>query len=162
MRKSLLAITVALLCCVLAVPIAQAAPSTGDTKKACADIVDGRAVYQSVPGEVTPTGSQVLAQMDLGANACKNLKYTMTVLASDTDPTVLATADAVRIPATGNPLTPARVQFDAPLPYPGPEGLVCIAITTTKKNGQVLDAAPDTGCVPIPIDSDVSGATKFR
>jgi len=162
MRKPALAITAALLGCVMAAPMAYAAPSTGDAKKACADIVDGRATYQSVPDATTPTGAEVLAQMDLGANACKNFGYTMTVLASDTDSTVLATADGVPVPATSEPSVPPRVEFDASLPYPGPEGVICIVITTSKSNGRVLDSAPDTGCVPIPIDSDVSGALKFR
>jgi hypothetical protein len=162
MRKPVLAITAALLGCIMAAPMAYAAHSTGDAKKACADVVDGRATYQSVPDATTPTGSEVLAQMDLGANACKNIGYTLIVLASDTDSTVLATADGVSVPASSDPSVPPRVEFDAPLPYPGPEGEVCIVITTSKSNGKVLDSAPDAGCVPMPIDSDVSGALKFR
>jgi len=160
MRKSLIAFIAALLGCVAVAPMAWAAPSTSDTKRGCADIVEGRATYQSVPDETTPTGSQVLAQMDLAKQACKNITYTLTVLTSETDSAVLATADGVRIPATT--ATPPRVEFTASLPYPGPDGDVCISITTSKSNGQVLDAAPDTGCVAIPIDSDVSGALKFR
>jgi hypothetical protein len=162
MRKPVLAITAALLGCVIAAPTAYGTPSTGDAKKACADIVDGRATYQSVPDPTTPTGADVLAQMDLAANACKNIGYTLTVLASDTDSTVLATDEGVPVPGSVDPAVPPRVEFGVSLPYPGPEGVVCIVITTSKKNGRVLDSAPDTGCVPIPIDSDVSGALKFR
>ena len=161
MRKSALAITAALLGCVIAVPTAFAAHSTGDAKKGCADIVDGRAVYQSVPDTTTPTGSEVLAQMDLAANACKNVTYTLTVRASDTDPTIVGTAAGVSVPSS-DPAVPPRVEFDANLPYPGPDGVVCIDITTSKKNGTVLDAAPDDGCVPMELDSDVSGSQKFR
>ena len=82
MRKSALLVSVALLGVLLASPVAHAAKSTGDTKKAYADVVDGRAVYQSVSDVTTATSSEVLAQMDLGAAACKNITYTMTVLAS--------------------------------------------------------------------------------
>jgi hypothetical protein len=40
--------------------------------------------------------------------------------------------------------------------------VVCVVITTTKSNGSVLDRAPDSGCVAVPINSSVAGATKFR
>ena len=101
MRKPIVAVTTTLLGCVMvastAVPAAVAAPagSDSDTKKACADVVEGRATYQSVPDGSTPAGSEVLAQMDLRAFACKNVRYTMTVLASETDPTVLATVAGI-------------------------------------------------------------------
>ena len=64
MRKSAIAVAAVLVGMLVAAPVATAAPSTGDAKKACADIVEGRVNYQSLPDEVTPTSAEVLAQMD--------------------------------------------------------------------------------------------------
>ena len=164
MRKSVLALSVALLGCVVAAPVAYAAPSTFDTKKACADVVDGRATYQSVPDPTTPEYAEVLAQMDLRGTACKNITYTMTVLVSDTDSTPIATVDGISEPGAADGSTPPRVQFrtdHTTFPNPAPTE-VCVVITTSKSNGTVLDSAPDTGCVPLLLDSDVSGSQKFR
>ena len=157
MRKSVLTVTATLIACVVAVPMAYAASSTPDTKRACADVVDGRATYFSVPDTTNPTGSEALAQMDLRANACKKISYTMTVLGQDS---VLATVAGVPVKATYT--TPPRVEFGASLDYPGPDGVVCIVITTSRPDGKVFDRAPDSECVPLPIDSDVSGAIKFH
>lgn len=161
MRKSVIAVTVALVGMLVAAPMANAARSTGDTKKACADIVEGRATYVSVPDATNATGAEVRAQMDLGAAACKNIAYTMTVLASDTDLTVLATASGVPVPAATDGSTPPRVEFSSAFSLPAPSG-VCVIITTSKSNGTVLDSAPDTGCVPLPLDPETVGAQRFR
>lgn len=156
MRKSVLTATATLIACVVAVPMAYAA-STPDTKRACADVVDGRATYFSVPDTTNPTGSQVLAQMDLRANTCKKISYTMTVFGTDGPLT-----EVPGVPVKATYTTPPRVEFGASLGYPGPDGVVCIVITTTRPDGKVLDRAPDSQCVPLPIDSDVSGAIKFH
>ena len=118
MRKSVLTATATVVACVVAVPMAFASSSTPDTKRACADVVDGRSTYFSVPDPTNPTGSEVLAQMDLRANACKRISYTMTVRGSETIPpsrasdarrTVLAVVQGVSVAAT--PTTPPRVEF---------------------------------------------------
>ncbi len=132
------------------------APSTGDAKKPCADIVEGRVNYQSLPDEVTPTSAEVLAQMDLGAEACKNLSYTMTVYAGETDVDVVATTSGVPVAATT--ADPPRVQFLTPVPFTSLSDVVCVVITTSKSNGSILDRAPDSGCVAAPINSSVAVA----
>jgi hypothetical protein len=160
MRKSVIAVTVALAGMLVTAPVATAAQSTGDAKKACADIVEGRVNYQSTPDDVSPTGAEVLAQMDLGANACKNVVYTLTVFGGSTDVDVVGTAAGVPVAATTS--TPPRVEFQTPVPFASLSDVVCVVITTTKSNGDVLDRAPDAGCVALPINSSVAGATRFR
>lgn len=160
MRKSVIAVTVGLVGMLVATPMATAAQSTGDAKKACADIVEGRAAYQSVFEGTTITGSQLQAQMDLGAAACKNVTYTMTVLASEIDPTVLASTLGAPVPAAADG-SPPRVVFSSGFSLPAPAG-VCVVITTSKSNGTVLDRAPDVGCIAIALDSEVSGLQRFR
>jgi len=162
MRKLLIALIAVLLGSVMAAPTVNAAPSTGDTKKACADIIDGRAVYQSVLEAPSETGAEVLAQMDLGAWACSKVTYTMTVLESETDSTVLATVEGVPNRPTDDPNVVPRVEFAAKAPNNGPESDVCVVITTTKNNGKVLDRAPDTNCVLLLIDDDNAGLSRWR
>ena len=160
MRKSVIAVTVALVGMLVAAPVATAAQSSGDAKKACADIVEGRVNYQSLPDDVNPTGAEVLAQMDLGANACKNVVYTLTVFGGSTDVDVVGTA--IGVPAAATDTTPPRVEFQTPVPFAGLSDVVCVVITTTKSNGGILDRAPDSGCVALPINSSIAGATRFR
>lgn len=162
MRKSVIAVVVgtALAGVLVAAPMATAAPSTGDAKKACADIVEGRVNYQSLPDDVSPTSAEVLAQMDLGANACKNISYTMTAYAGETDVDMVATTAGV--PVAANDVDPPRVEFRTPVPFASLDDVVCVVITTTKSNGGILDRAPDSGCVALPINSSIAGATRFR
>lgn len=160
MRKSLTAVTVALVGMLVAAPMATAAQSTGDAKKACADIVEGRVNYQSLPDDVNPVSAEVLAQMDLGASACKNISYTLTVFGGDTEGVVVGTASGVPVAPTTS--TPPRVEFQAPVPFASLSDVVCVVITTAKSNGGVLDRAPDSGCVALPINSSIAGATRFR
>lgn len=160
MRKPILAITALAVGCVLAVPTAQAAPSTSDTNRRCADVVEGWATFETNLDKLEPTTADVRAQMELADTFCHNVTYTMTVLTSQTEPTVLAKSPG--IPSAPMRDEPPRVEFRATLPYPGPDGVVCVVITTAKPNGKVFDSAPDTGCVPVPIDSDVQGFLRFR
>jgi hypothetical protein len=160
MRKSVIAVTVALVGMLVAAPMATAGQSTGDTKKACADVVEGRVNYQSTPDDVNPTGAEVLAQMDLGANACKNIIYTLTVFGGSTDVDVVGTA--MGVPAAATDTTPPRVEFQTAVPFASLSDVVCVVITTTKSNGGILDRAPDSGCVALPINSSIAGATRFR
>jgi hypothetical protein len=162
MRKLLISLIAVLLGSVMAAPTVNAAPSTGDAKKACADIIEGRAVYQSVPDSPAESGAEVLAQMDLGARACKKVNYTMTVLESETDSTVLATAEGVPNRPTDDPNVVPRVEFTAKAPNRGPDSDVCVVITTTTKNGKVLDRAPDTNCVLLLIDDNNPGLSRWR
>ncbi len=161
MRKSAIAVAAVLVGMLVAAPVATAAPSTGDAKKACADIVEGRVNYQSLPDEVTPTSAEVLAQMDLGAEACKNVSYTMTVYAGETDVDVVATTSGVPVAATT--ADPPRVQFQTRRSR-SPVSVTWFAWSSrlSKSNGSILDRAPDTGCVAVPINSSVAGATRFR
>ena len=97
MRKPLLAITAALLGCVIAAPTANAAPSTGDAKKACADVVDGRAIYQSVP-DATDANRCRSTRSDGPWRLClQEHPLHDDGSGSETDSTVLATADGVPI-----------------------------------------------------------------
>lgn len=156
MRKSAVFVVVALVGMLAAAPMASAGQPIDDAKKACSDIVEGRAIYASVE-----TGAQVRAQMDLGAAACKNVRYTMTVLKSETDSTVLATASGVPVPAATDGSTPARVEFFSSFGL-APPAEVCVIVTTSKSNGTVLDRAPDAGCVALPLDTDLGSAQRFR
>jgi hypothetical protein len=160
MRKALITVLAAVLGSVLVFPMVQAGAAKPDTKRACADIVDGRATYFSTPDTTNPTGSEVLAQMDLRGNACPKIRYTMTVLSGNQDQGVVDTVKGVTTPGTYT--TPPRAEFTLALPWPGADGQVCIYITTSKPGGKVLDRAPDANCVLLPIDSDVTGALKFR
>ena len=161
MQKSAIAAAVALIGAFVAAPVANAAPPSGDTHRACADIVEGRVNYQSLPDDVTPTGAEVLAQMDLGAAACKNVIYTMSVYAGETNESLLATASGVAVAATDQ--SPPRVEFQTPVPFASLSDVVCVVIASSiKSNGRVLDRAPDSECVALPINSTVSGAQRFR
>jgi len=162
MRKLIIALSAVILGSVMVAPTVNAAPSTGDAKKACADIIDGRATYRSVLEAPSETGAEVLAQMDLGAWACSKVTYTMTVFESETDSTVLATAEGVPNRPTDDPNVVPRVEFATKAPNNGPESDVCLVVTATKKNGKVLDRAPDTDCISYTIDSDVTGFQKWR
>jgi len=162
MRKLIIALIAVLLGSVMAATPVNAAPSTGDAKKACADIIDGRAVYQSVTEGTGEIGAEVLAQMDLGAWACTKVRYTMTVLESETDSTVLATAEGVPNRPTDDPNVVPRVEFVTKAPNTGPESDVCLVITTTKMNGKVLDRAPDANCNLLRIDDDTPGFSRWR
>ncbi|MCZ3388217.1 MAG: hypothetical protein LH645_03650 [Actinomycetia bacterium] len=160
MRRSVIAVTVGLVGMLVAAPMATAVQSTGDAKKACADIVEGRVNYQSLPVDGNPTSAEVLAQMDLGANACKNIRYTLTVFGGSTEVDVVGTASGVPVAATAT--TPPRVEFQTPVSFTSLSDVVCVVITTTKSNGEILDRAPDSGCVALPINSSIAGATRFR
>lgn len=160
MHKSAIAASIALLAALVAAPVASATPPLGDTNRACADIVEGRVNYQSLPDDITPTSAEVLAQMDLRANACKKLRYTLTVFDGSTDVDVVGTASGEPVAATAT--DPPRVEFQTSVPFTSVTDVVCVVITTSKSNGDILDRAPDSECVALPINSSIAGATKFR
>ncbi len=162
MRKSVIAVTVALVGMMVAAPMASAGQWVGDTKKACADIVDGRVNYQSLPlGDPAPTGAEVIGQVDLGGKACNNVTYTMTVYSGDTATGTPTTTTGVAVAATAT--DPPRVNFSTPVTLvSATTDTVCVAFDTSTSKGVVLDPAPDTGCFAYIINSDTSGSTKFR
>lgn len=163
MRKSVIAVTVALVGMLVAAPAATAAPGDSDTGRACADIDGARVNYQSLPVEnPVPTGAEVLADVDLRAPACKGVNYTMAVYSGTTESGDPVTTSGVPVPQTnaGKP----GVQFQTAVPWFSltPPDFVCVVLTTSKSNGGVIDRAPDAGCIALDINSSVAGSTRFR
>ena len=64
MRRSLLAIGAAVLAGVIATPMAHGAPPTGDAKRACADVVEGRAAYETVEDAQDPKYAEVQKELE--------------------------------------------------------------------------------------------------
>ncbi len=172
MRKSVIAVTAALVGMLVAAPMASAAPGDSDTGRACADIDGARVNYQSLPlGDPIPPSesAEVLAEVDLRADACKNVSYTMAIYRGISESGTPVTTSGV--PAQTSAGTPA-VTFLTPVPWftlpdltttpPTPGDFVCVVFTTSKSNGGVIDRAPDAGCIDLGINSTIAGSTKFR
>jgi hypothetical protein len=75
--------------------------------------------------------------------------------------TPIVTSSGIAVAATES--TPPRVQFTTPIPLVSPTtDTVCVAFSTSTSKGELLDPAPDLGCFPFVINSDISGATRFK
>ncbi|MFN2545545.1 MAG: hypothetical protein ABR600_13395 [Actinomycetota bacterium] len=127
---------------------AQAAqPSSGDTRFACADVVDFGPSGRSYVGS---TGS-LTVQIELGAAACTN-RYTYKLFAAkDTALAVAASSETPTI--SGNLVTFSLTNFnnadataalsDCHAGSSDTSGCAYFWVETIAKNGQVADHAPD-------------------
>jgi hypothetical protein len=141
-RIALFALLVTAIGAVVATPLASA---TKDDARgpACADIIGGGnggndGFYANGDG----TGRFDMS-MDLGAPACKNVKYTFYVSYNG--------GDFVAISGVANGTTVTMPTQT----YTGVTATsnVCVYATSGSKDGDVFDRAPDSGCVPVILDS---------
>jgi hypothetical protein len=144
MRKYLAA---ALLACVVIVAPALAAPSDGEPKKACADIIDADGTY-GADGSLTAVG------VFLAAPSCKNVTYTLHVL--DAEGTEIGSSSARGDDGTSTlQLIPSTMVTAGTTIY--------VYFTSTSGNGpNVLDRAPDTGTAPATLPGSSFGFAGFH
>jgi hypothetical protein len=131
---------------------ATGSPPAGDVRgPACADVVTGQAEYVT-----TTRGPSVQATMQLAARSCPSVRYTLIVFDDETGGTPLRVLDV-----RGGHKSGTNVEF-GPIGVLDPDGTVCVAVTTSTRNGKHLfDRAPDTGCVLVTLDNIVGVGQQF-
>jgi hypothetical protein len=138
--------------------VALVIPATGATAPddsvkgpGCGDITlwdpdqAGPPVYRSAPITGTPT---VFASITTAKPSCSSLAYTVTVYDA-TGTIVLGTQTFNGDDAT------SLFQY-AVEPEGGPSQ-VCV-VATSSRNGRVVDAAPNSGCFPLSLDTSPGGS----
>lgn len=114
----------------------QAAPGTRGP--ACADVTDNPAgVYNWANDQNNSTTGQLSNfQVTLAAPSCPDLTYSLTVLESSTDATVVQTLSA---PGSGSSTLTYNLAVDD-------DSTICVFSTTLNGGGKAFDRAPDEGC----------------
>jgi hypothetical protein len=114
--------------------------AVGDTKgPACADIASGGPAGDAPGGYDQGTG-QVTFGIDLSKPACQSVTYTLYVLNSDTDPTLVTSTSSYTVPSDN----PTGAIFTVNLTGGDNDGLVCVYATTSAGGGKHLfDQAPN-------------------
>lgn len=119
-----------------------------DAKPACADIKDG---FPSISGPGTATYTVTLDEY-LFDTACKNIDYTLTVTNRATG-AVIGTATPVSGDGVNAPLHYSLTVADSQVNHFSDNAgntyeEVCLAAQTSR-NKNVIDNAPDTGCITV-------------
>lgn len=137
--------------------VALVIPATGATAPAdpvrgpaCGDITlwdpdqAGPPVYRTVGGAAT-----VFSSLTTAKPSCSGLVYTVTVYDAG-GTTVLGTQTF-----NGDD---AASEFQSAISPTGGPTQVCIAATSMSRNGKVIDAAPNSGCFPLSLDTSPGGS----
>jgi hypothetical protein len=134
----------------LAVTVSAAGDPVGNEQPPCGDIVNGGAGYHvlSEPQQ-TVTGSDLLA-----APSCKDVSYTLFV--------TYTTGGREKVKSQtlkGDGVSDfIFFQINNVL---ADEGTEPCAYSETTKGNNVIDRAPDTGCVPLPVDSSPGSSNPW-
>jgi hypothetical protein len=134
----------------LALPVAATtAPADQVRGPACGDITLWDDVQSGPPAYTTFGGTAtVFASVTTAKPSCAKATYTISVYADDA--TTLLTSQAY----SGDDST-STFQFTF-MPPNGPHQ-VCIA-ASSNRDGKVIDAAPNSGCYPLVLDTSPGGS----